>query len=623
MLRGAQYRLLVIGLLIGLVSLSGGLVAFWGGAGFGEEGEAVWWAFLRLTDPGYLGDDEGLFRRTLSTVLTVLGYVIFLGALIAIMTQWLNERLRKLESGLTPIAQSGHILILGWTNRTAAIVRELLRSEGRVKRFLKRFAKRKNLQIVILTDEVTPQLMIDLEEEVGPADWHPNRVIFRTGNPLRIEHLRRVDYANASAILLPGADFAYGGADLSDTRIIKTLLNIDNHGRAEAVESLPLLTTEVFDGRKVAVAKATYSGSLEVLASNAFIAQLIAQSIRYPGLSEVYRELLSHDEGSEVYVRTASDMVGRTLEETRSYHPSTVILGLCRPSEDGFQPLLDPEQEHVVQTGDRLVFLAGSYEDCVPAAAAVLDAPDRLPEIIYETSREHKVLVVGWNHKVPSLLEILDHLRNEQFRVTSLSSLTEEARMTDIQRDGITLERIVMTYLQEDTTVISGYASVDPSSFDSIVFAASDRFATGEESDATTILRFLVLRESLAGNPLPHTLVELMDPDNVPLLPEGVESIVSPILLSHMLAQVALRRELHAVFGLLFGPEGADISLAPATGLAAPDQSVTFGELQAAAAARGAVALGVRRGGKIVLNPERSERMHLSETDELILLVTQ
>ena len=61
---------------------------------FSQEGQAIWWAFRRLTDPGNLGDDEGLFTRVLSSVLTVLGYVLFMGSLIAIMTQWLNAKLR-------------------------------------------------------------------------------------------------------------------------------------------------------------------------------------------------------------------------------------------------------------------------------------------------------------------------------------------------------------------------------------------------------------------------------------------------------------------------------------------------------------------------------------------------
>ena len=117
------------------------------------RGEAIWWAFLRLTDPGYLGDDEGVLLRTVSTVLTVLGSAIFIGALIAILTQWLNETIEDLERGLTPIAQNNHVLILGWTNRTPAVVRELVMSEGRVQRFLHRRGAR-DLHIVVLAERV-------------------------------------------------------------------------------------------------------------------------------------------------------------------------------------------------------------------------------------------------------------------------------------------------------------------------------------------------------------------------------------------------------------------------------------------------------------------------------------
>ena len=62
----------------------------------------------------------------MALVVTVLGYVLFMGALVAIMTTALSRLMRRLETGLTPIAQRGHILILGWTNRTPTIVRELL-----------------------------------------------------------------------------------------------------------------------------------------------------------------------------------------------------------------------------------------------------------------------------------------------------------------------------------------------------------------------------------------------------------------------------------------------------------------------------------------------------------------
>ena len=72
-----------------MVALLGGLVMRVLDPGFDEAGESIWWAFPRLTDPGYLGDDEGLVGRSVSTVVTVLGYLLLLGLLIAIFTQLL------------------------------------------------------------------------------------------------------------------------------------------------------------------------------------------------------------------------------------------------------------------------------------------------------------------------------------------------------------------------------------------------------------------------------------------------------------------------------------------------------------------------------------------------------
>ena len=91
LLGGVIFQLIFIGLLLALVSFVAALalVSFDGSATSLPDG--MWWAFLRLTDPGYLGDDQGLGRRTLGTIVTVTGYVLFMGSLVAILTQWLHR----------------------------------------------------------------------------------------------------------------------------------------------------------------------------------------------------------------------------------------------------------------------------------------------------------------------------------------------------------------------------------------------------------------------------------------------------------------------------------------------------------------------------------------------------
>ena len=208
-LRGAQYRLLMVAIVIGLVSFGAGILVFFTTKNFTEIGEGIWWAFLRLTDPGYLGDDAGVTLRTISIIVTILGYILFMGSLIAIMTQWLEQKIRILESGLTPISQKNHILILGWSNRTPAIVRELVLSEGRVRRFLSRYGTRK-LRIVILSEEVSTERRFQLRDYLG-TEWDEKQIIFRYGTPLHVEHLDRVDFMNAAAIIIPGSDIELGG----------------------------------------------------------------------------------------------------------------------------------------------------------------------------------------------------------------------------------------------------------------------------------------------------------------------------------------------------------------------------------------------------------------------------
>ena len=316
LVRGVWHRVAVAGLLILLISLLGGLLVIRLGQGFGDVPEAVWWSFLRLSDPGYLGDDVGVFNRTVSTVLTVLGYVVFLGALVAIMTQALNARMEKLEAGLTPVVRDGHILVLGWTSRTDSIVRELLLSQGPARRFIERRGDR-SVHIVLLAEKVSATFVQNLRDAVGPA-WDERRVTVRSGSPLRPEHLARVDAAHAAAILIPGADFVRGSIQ-NDTQTIKTLLSLEALVIDE--EQPPRVVAEVFEAKNVTLARRAYQSNAEIISSDGFVSRLLAQNIRHPGLSRVIDEILTHQKGNEIYIREGDGFVGMQVDELHARFP--------------------------------------------------------------------------------------------------------------------------------------------------------------------------------------------------------------------------------------------------------------------------------------------------------------
>jgi ion channel POLLUX/CASTOR len=630
-LRGAHYRLLVIAALIGLLSVLAGAVVHLFQAGVdGGFGDAVWWAFLRMSDPGYLGDDTGTLLRVVSTIMTLLGYVVFLGALVAIMTQWLNERMRSLEAGLTPVAQREHVLIIGWTNRTPTIVQELLLSSARVRRFLELHGARR-LRIAILADEVTTELSLQLRERLG-RDWNERQVILRTGSPLRLEHLERVDFVHASAVIMPATDFAEGGPDQADTRTVKTLLSMSSHPQLHDVAEMPLAVAEIFDARRIEVARRAYGGPIEILASDAIISRLMAQNVRHPGLSHIYGELLTHGRGNEIYVRSCGDLAGSEFRDLPPRFEQAVVLGIVRQVDGQFRPMLNPSPDTVLERDDRIAIVARSYESTTPSAPAwkVEPAPAVARNDV-EDAGTQRVLLLGWSHKVPALLREFDSYTDERFAIDVVSSTSIGKRELALRSYGVPLGRIEVRQYEADFTSPDALGNVDAASYDSIVLVGSDRLGSGEESDARTIMGYMLLRDSLPPENGPGVIVELLDAGNVSLIRQHrTEVIVSPLILSHMLAQVALRRELRVVFDELFGPGGAEIVFRRAADYGLAGATASFRQVEAAAAARGETALGVRSSGpgagagprSTVLNPPRDREWTLGPDDEVIALAT-
>lgn len=625
LLKGMQYRLLLIAALIGLISIIGGALVLPAG-GFDHLGEAIWWAFLRLSDPGYLGDDEGAFRRFLSTVLTVLGYVVFLGALVAIMTQWLNQTMRDLEAGLTPIARNDHILILGWTNHTPVIVREIVLSEARVRRFLRRRGARGDLHLVVLADQVGHELVLDLKDRLGRR-WDERRVTFRSGTPLRVEHLSRVDFLNASVILIPAGDFFREGMASLDARTIKTLLSLTNHPDARGAE-LPRAVVELRDRRKIPVARRAYGGAAEVLASDSMVSRLIAQNVRHPGLSAVYNELLTHARGNEVYVREAGALAGDRLQDLLPRFPRAIPLGVARPDGRTFAPLLNPPDGFRLQPDDRLVLLARSFADAAPSDVPLKATPRGAPAPEEDGARRRRILVLGWSQKVPELLREFASSPSEPVTLDLLSRVPRRRREERLQ--GLDLPDGLVRNLEGDFTSTEQLALLEPTTYDNVVLLASDWLASGEESDARGVLGYLVLRELLEEEEeRPEVLVELLDPSNASLLRQRRgEVLISPLILSHMLAQIALRPELRAVFDQLFGPGGGEIDFFPAGRYGLAGEEVSFADLQRAVCERGETALGIRtrtedpRRERVELNPARGHKWTLDAPHDVVVLTT-
>lgn len=635
LVRGPIFRLaFVIGIIAG-ISLAGGLLVV-GTGQFDGLAAATWWAFLRLTDPGYLGDDTGTYVRIVSTGLTVAGYVLFLGALIAIMTQWLNGALRRLENGLTPIADRDHIVVLGWTTRTATIVRELLLSTDRAQHFLK-LRGRRSLSVVVQAEEIDAQLHQDLRERVGEEAYAAGRLVLRSGTPLRPDHLRRVAARDAAALILPAPPRDTPGV-APDTETIKTLLSLASLRDAEhgdhASIPLPLVVAEMVDHRHVHTARRAYPGPLELVNSQAMVASLMGQTIRHPGLSHVIAGLLSYGDDSEIYVRDAPTLAGQRFGDLAEAFPAALLLGVVRTEKDGPRSLLNPSDDLRLREGDRLVLVAEDQAATTPPQSYTPRRTDHGQGVpsAPELKPHRRVLVLGWNETVPDLLAELERYGAERFEVTVGSMTSIARRNQQLDEHDYVPRRVTLAHVELDYTIPGRIERLAPASYDNIVFVASDRIES-HETDARTIVGHLLLRELVppASQGGPQVLVELAEAENLASFAAGGSEILVPALvLSHIMAQIALRPDLRVVFEDLFGAEGPEIFFRPIDRYKLTGRDVTFTDVVHAAAARNESALGVRlrcrgeQGGddEILVNPPRDRSWRLRDGDELVVLAT-
>ena len=176
-------------------------------------------------------------------------------------------------------------------------------------------------------------------------------------------------------------------------------------------------------------------------------------------------------------------------------------------------------------------------------------------------------------------------------------------------------------HIEAGFTVPGVLDRLEPQKYDNVVLVASEFSAEGDQADAFTVTTFLMLNGLLSEEgPRPNVLVELMDEENRFLFADRRDDvIVSATTASYLLSQVALRRELAAVYAELCRTRGGQLTLQPLAKYA-PDTVARFGDLEKAASARGEIAVGIRHAGRLALNPDREIEWKAEPGDQLLVL---
>jgi hypothetical protein len=615
---GPTYLLLFVAALIIFVStVAGGIVWY-----FEEQStplfESFWWAFLRLSDPGYLGDDKGLLRITVSTIVTILGYVLFMGALVAVLTQWLNKVIRDLESGLTPVYKRKHIVLLGWNNRTPSIIKNFLSGGTRLHRFLKLIEK-KSIDIVILAQQVSPSIQQELKEKLDKK-WNKLQVIFRSGTPQKLNDLHRVDLWNASVVIMNGPSAHPEGYEIEDSKTIKTLITISEKA-SQLQRKPPILVVEIFDHRKIQLANRVFNGRVEAISSHLLISRLLCQFLRNPGISHVYEEILSEIGKNSLYFRDVPELVGKAWCDLHQHFKNSIPLG--KIGEDS-TVLLSPSKSTIIDKNDKIVFLAKSLEDTKFSGNINSCQLDNTQTNTLVTKKKNRsIAILGWSSKLPTILEELSYYENELITCDIVSTFPIDSRLDVLEGHNIKNEMIEINHHDLDYSNLVDIQKIDITKYNNILIVANDRYQTIEESDAKGIFGYLHIKELIKDLPSkPKIVLELFNNENLTLFSKlDGDVVVSPEVVSHMLANTAMRPDLNIIFQKICDSTDNSVSFHNAKKYNIATNN-TFEEIQDIISASGQVLLGFKTNHDnfMTLNPKRGVALNISENDKLILL---
>jgi voltage-gated potassium channel Kch len=493
------------------------------------------------------------------------------------------------------VLESGHTLILGWSDRVPAVVSELIIANR----------SRDHAAIVILA-EVDKTLMEDTLRDLID-DWGPTRLVCRSGNTSAFADLAMVNLEGARSIIVIGGN---------DAAVIKSLLAIRHAGESATVAAV---IAEVYVQDAAESIRALFGDRVVIVNSDAVVAELTAQACRQRGLSQVFHELLDFD-GDEIYFDSFPVLAGRSYLDAQLAFETSTVMGI-RKADGALK--LNPVPTTLVEQGDQLIAIAS--DDSTFVCGAVRSPANRLavPELRDSPPVERRIVLVGWSALGPRVVAELDDFLG--------SETTLEIIVDPVTADVDALRRSVVA--QNLRVEISAHAGrpeeiarhVADRAFDEVIVLGRREGVTAEEADALTLLTLLAFNQLVKTERLDRVRVvaEMLQQRHAPLAQAtGADDfIVSDELTSLMIAQLSENHELDRVFRDLFDQRSCTIEMVPA-GRYDAARAGSFAEIVVAASSLGHSALGFRRhrDGAVVLNPAKSEALSLTADDSIVVL---
>jgi ion channel POLLUX/CASTOR len=557
--------------------------------------EDLWQSMLRVMDPGTMAGDVGWGRRLLALIVTIFGLLVA-GTLIGIIANGVEDRVDSMRRGRSAVIESGHLVVVGGTDRLAMVIRQLaLASQGHPRN-----------TVVVLADRDPGELHDVVREHLRGLDG--TRVVYRSGDPTRRADLEIVRLGRARGIVV----LADGDSDIA---AVKTVLAITSElgGRHD----IPVVV-ELSDQRMAALLADACPG-VEPIVPREAMGRIAAFALRQRGLTRVVLELTEAG-GTNLHVAERPDVIGLPFASVVGRYENAVPIG--RFGADSSIEL-NPPPERRFEPDDRLIMVSNVAEP-VERAERLGESQHTSSPTTQKTSltstrgHDEHLAIVRWDALGGQLLEGWAVSASPDSTVTIFHHSPDSDAIRDKIPDvGIA---VGIESIEHVSDVLSGQPKTT-------VIVLGRQGMADTETDAHTVVDVRMLQRLTRSGlrPKPRFVVELRDPDNAELLDlDGNDDfIVSTAFAGQFLAQLVDQPQRRRILLDMFTSDKPSLRLIRCEQLGV-DGTNRFSDIVDTAYGAGALAIGWRTSSTaradLVLGPTASSTVTLRPGDEIVVV---
>ncbi|MFC2145250.1 hypothetical protein ACFLQQ_02860, partial [Actinomycetota bacterium] len=492
--------------------------------------------------------------------------------LIGLIATGINQKVQSLREGRSKVKESGHTIILGWSEVVYTIIESLMEANRNQRR----------CKIVIMGNKDKVEMEGAISEKLKIS--RNTRIICRKGYPVNINDLKIVNLSESKSIII---------VEDTDSKVLKTILAINNSKKG--LRSIPYNIVAVLrDGKNTDSGKIAGEGQASFILNSCFIARLIAHTCYQPGLSLVYNELLKF-KGNEIYARNFRELAGRSFSEAKFMFENSSLIGI----KDGNTVRLNPAGDTLIRDNDEMVLICSDDVAIIPSKKEKYDINQEAINISEKKEDEmEKILILGWNRKAKMIIDELIKYVSPKTQITIVAETSPHAEFEEHEKEEevIIIGGVRIHFIHGDINDHDLLTRLSGEGFNHVVVLAYTSKET-QEADCITLMTLIHLRDIAEKNDLDFSITsEMLDISNRDLVKVAKvnDFIISEKLTSLLLTQISENRLLDPIFEDLLCESGSEIYLKKVRDFIRIDEPVDFYTVLEAAGQKNDLAIGYK-----------------------------